>query len=88
MSDNPVKGIEELEDNDPMTAVYIDMLTKVNDLVQEYDVLEVAAIMMTQALSLYKTALSPEDYDRIVENIVKFKDHVIEVESISTGRLH
>ena len=80
--------MDELEDDDPMTAVYIDMLTKVNDLVQEYDVLEVASIMMTQALSLYKTALSSEDYDRIVENIVKFKDHVIEFESISTGRLH
>ena len=88
MSDDIIKGLRELEDDDPMAEAYMDMLTKLNELVQEYDVLEVASIMLTQALSLYKTALSSEDYDRIVENIIKFKDHVIEFDSMSTGRLH
>lgn len=88
MNDNPVKGVKELMDEDPLAVAYMDLLTKVNELIQEYDTLEVAAIMMTQALSLYKTTLSAEDYNRMVNGIIDFKDHVIEFESVDMGRLH
>ena len=36
-------------------------------MLEEYDVMEIAAVMSTQALSLYKTCMSDEDYQRMVE---------------------
>jgi hypothetical protein len=38
--------------------------------------LEVAATMMAQALSLYKTVLNAEDYDRMVDSISDSRDKV------------
>jgi hypothetical protein len=40
------------------------------------EVLAVAAVMLSQALTLYRTALSENDYDRIIESISELKDRV------------
>jgi len=37
--------------------------------VGEYDILAVASVMMAQALSIYKTVLSENDYNIIVDNM-------------------
>jgi len=36
---------------------------------QDVDVLEIAAVMATMSLSLYRTVLSDRDYDSIVDSI-------------------
>lgn len=38
--------------------------------------LEIAAIMITQALSIYKTVLSKEDYQKMVDSISGLRDKV------------
>ena len=88
MTDDIVKGVKELDDYDDLTLAYMDMLDKVNELIQQHDPMEIAAIMMTQALSIYKTTLSSEDYDKLVGGIVKFKDEVIEFQEINVRNLH
>ncbi len=45
-------------------------------MLEDHRPLEVAAVMMTQALSIYKTMLSEEDYDRMVLSIVTNKDKI------------
>ena len=46
------------------------------DAVDTNEVLAVAAVMLSQALTLYRTALSENDYDRIIESISESKDRV------------
>lgn len=38
-------------------------------MLEDYDVLEIAAIMSVQALSFYRTVLSEDDYLKMVESI-------------------
>lgn len=42
----------------------------------EHDALEVAAVMAAISLSIYKTALSEEDFYKIMERIFKSKDEI------------
>ena len=46
------------------------------DAVDTNEVLAVAAVMLSQALTLYRTALSENDYDRIIDSISELKDRV------------
>lgn len=47
--------------------------------------LEIAAIMMTQALSIYKTVLSEEDYQKMVDNISEMRNRVQTFEGPDLG---
>jgi hypothetical protein len=38
-------------------------------MLEEYKDIEIAGIMITQALSMYRTVLSEEDYQRMVKSI-------------------
>lgn len=42
----------------------------------DHDPMAIAAIMMTQALSIYKTAMSQEDYNRMVDSISANRNQV------------
>ena len=44
--------------------------------ITEHDPLAVAAVLMTQALSLYKTTLDPASYDAMVDAISSRRDEV------------
>jgi len=44
--------------------------------ITEHDPLAVAAVLMTQALSLYKTILDPASYDAMVDAISSRRDEV------------
>ena len=44
--------------------------------VTEHDPLAVAAVLMTQAMSLYKTILHPASYDAMVDAISSRRDEV------------
>jgi hypothetical protein len=45
-------------------------------MLEEYDPLEVAAIMIIQGLGIYKTVLSEEGYDAMVDSISNLREHV------------
>ncbi len=45
-------------------------------MLEDYSSLEIAAVMTTQALSLYRTCMSEEDYQRIVKSIYDKRDQV------------
>jgi len=45
-------------------------------MLEEYTPMEVAAIMTAQALSLYKTVLSEEEYHKMIDFIYDRKDDV------------
>jgi hypothetical protein len=41
-----------------------------------YDPLEVAAVLMAQAMTIYKTVLDDKDYNKIVDDISTMRDRV------------
>lgn len=45
-------------------------------MLEEYDPLEIAAIMVIQGLSFYKTVMDDEDYQKIVKSIYDRRDSV------------
>ncbi len=47
----------------------------------KHDILECAAMMMAQAMRIYKTALSPEDYEKMIKTILESSDNITEMES-------
>lgn len=52
-----------------LQELYSKNLAFVDNLCGEYGAMEVAAIMITQALTIYKSAMSDEDYNNIVDSI-------------------
>jgi len=44
--------------------------------VQTYDPLAVAAVMLAQSLSIYKSTLTQDDYDAFMVNLIERKDRV------------
>jgi hypothetical protein len=53
--------------NDGLTELYNKYLVFANQMTVDYSAIEIAAVMMTQAMSIYKTALSEEDFNNIVD---------------------
>ena len=45
-------------------------------MLEDYEALEIAAIMVIQGLSFYRTVMSEEDYQRIVKTIYDKRDSV------------
>lgn len=45
-------------------------------MLEDYKPFEIAAIMMVQALSIYKTTLPEEEYNKIVDAISEKRDQV------------
>ena len=62
--------------DDQLQELYSKNLAFVDDLCGEYGAMEVAAIMMTQALTIYKSAMSEQDYNNMVDNISASRDKV------------
>jgi len=54
---------------DRLEELYQEMLNVTSHMVEEYGGMEVAAIMMAQALSIYKTGLDEIDYNKMVDSI-------------------
>ena len=48
---------------------------------EKHDILECAAMMMAQAMRIYKTALSPEDYEAMIKTILESRVDITEMES-------
>ena len=50
-----------------------------NEKMSSYSPLEIAAILMTQSLSIYKTVLDEDEYNRMVDSISDLRDQVKEI---------
>jgi len=67
-----------IDQEDAMQQVYNRVLTMISDVVVENDPLLVAAVMMTQAMSIYKTALTADEYERMLAKIYETRNLVRE----------
>ena len=45
-------------------------------MLEDYDEIEIAAVMATQSLSLYRTCMSEEDYQRMTKSIYDQRNEV------------
>ena len=67
ISDQNEHGIEDL---------YAKYLQFTSVMLEDYKDLEIAGVMITQALSLYRTVLPEEDYQRMVKSIYERRNDV------------
>jgi len=64
-------------DTPNIQEIYDRYMKFTDDMVGEYQsVLEIAAVMLAQSLSIYKTTMNDEDYNRMVDNISSARDKV------------
>ena len=56
--------------------LYAKYLQFTSVMLEEYKDIEIAGIMITQALSMYKTVLAEEDYQRMVKSIYERRNDV------------
>jgi hypothetical protein len=56
--------------------LYDSFLEFADQMVGDYGPMEVAAVMMTQALTIYKSAMSEDDFNRIVDTISSSRNKV------------
>jgi hypothetical protein len=59
-----------------LQKLYDQYLDFTNHMVGEYSAMEVAAIMMAQSLTMYKSALSEEEYNLMVDSISNSRNKV------------
>lgn len=59
-----------------LNRLYESYLEYTDHMVGEYGAMEVASIMMTQALSIYRTALDEDDYNLMVDTISSNRHNV------------
>jgi hypothetical protein len=57
-----------INDNE-LNSLYQRYLEFTGEMVEEYGGMEVAAVMMAQAMSIYRTGLDEIDYNKIVDSI-------------------
>ena len=55
---------------------YNKFINLANNLLEDVDVLMIAAVMSTIGLSLYRTSLSEEDYEKMVQAMIELKDQI------------
>jgi hypothetical protein len=57
------------ETNDKLDALYMNFLKFTDVMAEEYSAPAIAGVMMAQAMTLYRSILSEEDYDSLIHNI-------------------
>jgi hypothetical protein len=62
--------------DDQLQELYDKYLDFTVSMIADGNTLSVAAIMMAQALSIYKTAMNDEEYNAMVDNISASRDQV------------
>jgi hypothetical protein len=65
-----------LTDNLKIEDVYLKVQKHSIELAAETSLLAVAGVMVAQALTIYRTALSPDEYERICETIYDSRNKV------------
>jgi hypothetical protein len=59
-----------------LQQLYNNFLEFADHMCTEHSPMEVAAIMMAQSLTIYKSAMSEDDYNRMVDNISASRNKV------------
>jgi hypothetical protein len=62
--------------DDKLQRLYSNFLEFADHMCVENGPMEVAAVMMAQSLTIYKSALSEDEYNAIVDNISNSRDKV------------
>ena len=62
--------------DDQLQEVYDEYLDFTIRMINDTNALSVAAIMMAQSLSIYKTAMNDEEYNAMVDNMSASRDQV------------
>jgi hypothetical protein len=62
--------------DDKLQRLYNNFLEFADHMCTENSPMEVAAIMMTQSLTIYKSAMSEDDYNRMVDSISASRNKV------------
>ena len=66
-----------MSEDHKLEHIYYEILIVIERLLkQDNDALAVAAVLTSQAMGLYKTVLSEDDYDRMIDSIVDKKDNI------------
>jgi len=55
--------------DDQLEELYVEYLTFTDKMAEKYGAMSVAAIMVAQALTIYKSAMSEEDFNDMVDGI-------------------
>jgi len=75
------------DSNDGLEQLYQDYWLVHSQKLENHSPLEVAAVLMAQAMTLYKTVLDEEDYNLIVDDIGRKRDQV-KVLTANQGHFH
>ncbi len=68
---------ESTGDKDVSTnELYAKYLQFTNLMLEDYDAMQIAAIMTIQGLSLYRTCMTEDDYQKLVKSIYDRRDEV------------
>jgi hypothetical protein len=62
--------------HDGLTDLYSKYLVFADEMAQEHGAMAVAAVMMAQAMSIYKTALSEDDFNNVVDIMSASRDSI------------
>jgi hypothetical protein len=63
-----------------LEEIYAKLWTVISELSEHYTPLEVAGVMTAQAMTIYKTMLSPKEYEMMAETIYASRDNVKKLE--------
>jgi hypothetical protein len=75
-NDNRNKMKEDNSSNNGLDDLYQEYWLIHSQKLSIYDPLEVAAVLMAQAMTIYKTVLDDTDYNKIVDDISIMRDRV------------
>jgi hypothetical protein len=65
--------------DDRLNEAY-DIVTRVTStLCDDYEPLQIAAILMVMGMRIYKTVLLPEEYEQIIQDVVARQDKVFPI---------
>jgi hypothetical protein len=63
-----------------LEEIYEKLWAVISELPEHYEPLEVAGVMTAQAMTIYKTMLSPEEFEMMAESIYNSRDKVKKLE--------
>ena len=63
-----------------LEEIYAKLWAVISEFPEHYEPTEVAGVMAAQAMTIYKTILSPEEYELMAESIYNSRDKVKKLE--------
>jgi preprotein translocase subunit SecF len=61
---------------DDLDNLYEKYLLFTDQMAGEHDILAIAAVMMTISMSVYKTVMTDQDYDKILESMFERRSNI------------